>query len=517
MTRMLGALLALFVLCSPTMAVAHAILLRTAPLDGAVLQQSPDKLAFQFNETVVPVSVRLVDATGRTLAGPDGAVSINGEVALTLPAGLPPGRYVASYRVASADTHPIAGAIQFAVGEIGTEPLSVPIQEIAASNWSLASIGVRFVRDVALSLGVGGIFFSLAIARQKILTRFFSAALGVAAIASLAGVGIAGARLTQASTLFDASVWLVGAKFSAANAAILILAGLAISARALQRAHAGLAAAGLGLVAWGTAATGHAATGGAVAVLAQTLHSFCAFLWLGAFLPLHAFAAHKALAPLQQAARRFSDIGLAMLAGLALGALYLAATRVTLETAFESDYARMLGAKAALIGALLVIAAQNRWRLVPLLASHATARARLRRNLRLDMALGVALVALTAVLSHTPPMGHDGAHHHPPNNGKTLALMREGHQLTLQVVGTTLDLYLATPTLQPFEPLELQLELASSERSVEALRIATARIAPGHYRAQVPLLAGGGSWQLRLDTLVTDFKKIVFETTLDVP
>lgn len=517
MTRLLAILAALFVLCSPTMANAHAVLLGTAPLDGAVLRQPPDTLVFQFNETVVPVGVRLVDATGRTLAGPDGAISRNGEVVLALPAGLPPGQYVASFRVASADTHPIAGAIHFSVGEIGTELLSVPSGDTGTSSWRLASIGVRFVRDAALALGVGGVFFAVAIARRKMLPEVFLAALGVAAIASVAGIGVAGANLTNAPTLFDASVWILGAKFSVATAALLILVGLSASARALQRENAGLAAAGLGLVAMGTAATGHAASGSIAAMLAQTLHSFCAFLWLGAFWPLHALAARDGSGPLQQAARRFSDFALAMLVGLTLGALYLAVTRVTLETAFEANYAKLLAAKAALLVALLAVGAHNRWGLVPILATDGTARGRLRRNLRLDLALAVALIGLTAVLSQTPPMRIDGAHRHAANGGKTLALMREGHQLTVQVTATTLEFFLATPALQPFEPLDLRLELASAARGIEALHIATTRIAPGHYRAQVPLLAGGGGWQMRLDALVTDFKKLVFETTLDVP
>lgn len=513
MERLLGCVVALFVLCSSTTAFAHAVLLGTAPLDGAVLQRAPDALVFQFNETVVPVAVRLVDAAGRTLAGPDGAVSRNGEVVLALPTGLAPGRYVASYRVVSADTHPIAGAIQFSVGEDDAQAPPTARQDGDAPFWIYAAIGVRFVRDIALALGVGGIFFSVAIARSLVPARVFVAALGVAAIASIVGVGLAGARIAQAATLFDASAWSLAAKLTAATAAALILAGLAASAVALQRAKPALAAIGVGLVAAGTAATGHAATGGTAAMLAQTLHSFCALLWLGAFWPLYALAERDTDASLQRAARRFSDIGMAMLVGLAVGAVYLGATRVTPET----GYATMLGFKAALFAALLAIGAQNRWQLVPRLARDATARGRLRRNLRLDMALGIVLVALTAVLSHTPPMRHDAAHRHAASAGKTLALMREGHQLTLQAAGTTLDFYLATPALQPFEPLELILELAVPARGIEALRVPLVRIGPGHFRAQVPLLASGGAWQIRLDALVSDFKKLVFETTLELP
>jgi hypothetical protein len=47
-----------------------------------------------------------------------------------------------------------------------------------------------------------------------------------------------------------------------------------------------------------------------------------------------------------------------MLVGLALGALYLAVTRVTLETAFEANYAKLLAVKAALLVALLAVGAQ---------------------------------------------------------------------------------------------------------------------------------------------------------------
>jgi len=94
-------------------ALAHAVLLGTSPAAGTALAQSPQRIVFAFNETVVPADVRILDANGTLHAGPTGAEVKDGAVTLTLAAPLPPGQYVAAYRVASADTHPISGAIRF--------------------------------------------------------------------------------------------------------------------------------------------------------------------------------------------------------------------------------------------------------------------------------------------------------------------------------------------------------------------------------------------------------------------
>jgi putative copper resistance protein D len=75
----------------------------------------------------------------------------------------------------------------------------------------------------------------------------------------------------------------------------------------------------------------------------------------------------------------------------------------------ESEYGRLLLAKLALFGAMLGIAAVNRWRLAPQLGVSAPiAQAALRRLRRLawfELLVGVAVLIVASVLATSaPPM-----------------------------------------------------------------------------------------------------------------
>ena len=64
----------------------------------------------------------------------------------------------------------------------------------------------------------------------------------------------------------------------------------------------------------------------------------------------------------------------------------------------ESGYGQVLGAKLALVAALMALAALNRWRLVPQLAAEQPgARRRLAGSILAECLLAFAIVAATAV------------------------------------------------------------------------------------------------------------------------
>jgi copper transport protein len=515
-TRCLGhaAILAIAAWLWASSALAHAVLLGTSPADGTALAQSPQHIVFAFNEPVVPAEIRVIDANGRLHAGPTGAEAKDGAVTLTLATPLPPGQYVAAYRVASADTHPITGAIRFSVGDAVLDMADIATPVATADRWTAISFIVRFMRDMALALGVGGAFFLLAVAPSRQALGAVRAGLGTAALASLTGAVVASARLAEPASLFAISFWEATFELSAAAAAGVLVLAVAAAWLALQTQSRALATLGLFLAAIGTATTGHAATGGIGAMLAQCLHSLMAFVWLGALVPLLRLAQTGPVAAAQGAARRFSALATAIVPLALAGALCLVAVRVPLELA-GSAYGLLALAKAGLLVLLLAIAAQNRWRLVPKLVDDQDARAHFVRNMRIDILLAAALLGVTALLSHTPPPSHDTLHAHSPAVGRSIALVREGHQLTVAVAGATIDLYLAAPDLSAFDPLETILEISHPALGIEALRLPLQRIEPGHYRARLNGIATRGTWALRFEALVTDFRKIPFETEID--
>src|SRR5215510_6881197 len=94
---------------------AHAVLVETVPVDGAVVAEAPREVTLRFNEPVTLVMLRVVDVNAKPV---DTQPRVeNATIVLPLPPDLPNGTYVVSYRVISLDSHPVAGSIMFSVGE----------------------------------------------------------------------------------------------------------------------------------------------------------------------------------------------------------------------------------------------------------------------------------------------------------------------------------------------------------------------------------------------------------------
>jgi methionine-rich copper-binding protein CopC len=99
-------------------AVAHSRLLSVAPADGARLTEAPTQVVLTFNEDVLPefVTVRVTDGGG--VARTRGEPTVEGAVVTQrLATGLGPGAYRVTYKVVSADSHPISGTTDFTVAD----------------------------------------------------------------------------------------------------------------------------------------------------------------------------------------------------------------------------------------------------------------------------------------------------------------------------------------------------------------------------------------------------------------
>jgi len=104
-----------------TPASAHAELASSDPAQGAAVDALPGTVELTFTEVVgSPASVAITGPGDVSVA--DGDPEVVDRV-LTQPVaadGAPAGEYAMSYRVTSADGHPISGTVTFTVGEPGT-------------------------------------------------------------------------------------------------------------------------------------------------------------------------------------------------------------------------------------------------------------------------------------------------------------------------------------------------------------------------------------------------------------
>src|SRR3954447_18687657 len=156
---------ALALLIAPAAASAHATLLATNPARGARLERAPARVELRFDESVEVAfgSLKVFDPQGNAVR--TGAVSgRRALVAVTLPAGLKDGTYTATFRVISADGHPVSGGFVFSVGNAG--PASKSVDALLAGGGTARSTNsafavVRAIQFGAIALGRGALPFLL--------------------------------------------------------------------------------------------------------------------------------------------------------------------------------------------------------------------------------------------------------------------------------------------------------------------------------------------------------------------
>jgi len=199
---------------------------------------------------------------------------------------------------------------------------------------------------------------------------------------------------------------------------VLFLALAAKLAWSGRKAHldgleAALAVAALVSVAW----TGHAVGTNPWHLVSDALHLLGVGLWLGALLPLLLVLgrARGAATPAWQAlahacTRRFSALGVTAMALLVITGLVNASFLVGSLAAMASPYGQLLAAKLTLLVAILMLAAINRWRLMP-----SEAIKPLWRNALAELCLGAGILAIVGVLGMTEPPAHQMGGHHAPH------------------------------------------------------------------------------------------------------
>jgi copper transport protein len=507
---------------------AHAVLLETAPTDGAVLVAAPREIVLRFNEPVVPIVVRVLRGDGT--AAPTSARAEDKVVRIALPAALPAGGYVVSYRVTSADSHPVGGAFVFAVGAGTAPPRPADADAAAEAGWRRAVMVDVTLHLGSLAVAAGGALFLVLVlgaapgtASGPAIRRGLRRAAGLAVATAALGIGLEGCLLAAArpGDLMRPATWALGLASTAGTSALVAIAALALLMLGLMLRPGRLSTAALasGAVAaiGALALTGHAASAAPhwLTVSAVALHALAMAFWLGAFWPLRVVLAREARSVAAAVVARFSRLAVGAVLLLILAGLVLAAVQVeTLAALVTTDYGRLLLLKLAAVAALLGLAAWNKRRLTPRLAAGDDAAARLlRRSIGAEMAVAAAVLALTAALGQTvPPRALLAGHDHGAPAGYTVVASADDVTATVAVTPARpgrngADIFLQRPDGAPLAALALEIELALPAAGVEPL-VRTARaVEPGHYRLGALDIPLAGRWTLTLGVLISDFDK----------
>ena len=499
--------------------------MRAEPADGAVLAQAPATLNLTFNEPVAPLVLRLIGPAGEAIPLADAAAE-NTRITIPLPQSLKRGTHVLSWRVTSADGHPVGGALIFSIGAPSAPPAAglVADSSVAAALWS-----ARLLTYAGLFLGVGGAFFRAWIATPDSAAAAWPSGIliGLLAAGLIAAAGSVGVQGLDAldlalSELQRGTAWTTGLRTSygstaitAAFACIFGLLSLAASPRsALPRLCSLLAVLGVGLA---LVLSGHAATAAPrpLTVPSVFIHGLCAAFWIGALLPLLA-AVGRADA---RSLARFSRLITAPLILLLVTGSVLAVVQLArLDALWSTSYGIVLVCKLVVVIALLAVAAGNRYLLVPRMQSGGAAAARpLVISVGCELALAVVILGLVACWRFTPP---------PRSQVATAPISIHLHgdraMAQIEVAADTMQgaharISVLDGEFRPLAAKEVTLVLSSASAGIEPLRRAGVALGDGAWRIDDLRLPVAGQWLLRVEILIDDFDKAVLEETVTLP
>jgi copper transport protein len=364
-------------------AAAHATLVSTDPGEGARLDATPTQVTLEFSEGVSLGAgyARVLTADGERVDA--GSATVDGRV-LTIPlrTGLPDDGYLVTFRVVSADSHPISGAYSFVVGDGDLVAAGAGAGEDRTDPLLAAALpAARWLGFAGLALAVGVPALALtcwpagwASARLRRLAMGGAAAVAGAALltfllqgpyAAATGLGsvLEPVLLSATASSTAGRTLLARAVLAAALALVLLPAWRSGKSPSVARAAgAGVLATG---VVVGTAAIGHPVAGPwpGLAVLVAVMHAAAMAVWLGGLAGLLAGALRPETPPAQlaEALLRWSQIAFAAVAALVVSGTVQAVREVKSPTAlFGTTYGWVLVAKLALVLVVLAAAGVSR-------------------------------------------------------------------------------------------------------------------------------------------------------------
>jgi putative copper export protein len=256
---------------------------------------------------------------------------------------------------------------------------------------------------------------------------------------------------------------------------LVLYGGLGVLVWRLPRIVTGLASwlvpAGVAAIAVSIAAAGHGAASGLIGLSVDALHALTAGLWVGGLIALAALG--RSVEP--RALQQFSTLAMAsVLILVGTGTLNSLRHLTAVAELWQTRYGLTLVIKLTLVAAALAAAAVSRRRLrqhrVPL------------RSIRIEAALTVAILVVTALLSMTAPpphanaptthAGHDAG---PVNDSVQMSLGDQGDAALAVSPATTsgshLHLVLTDAKGRPLSATRVALKVANADRDIAPIPV----------------------------------------------
>lgn len=530
----------------PSLASAHAVLMDSSPKSREELAAAPREVSVTFNEGVGPVFFRVLDQSGSEVGAP-GEIRLEGpKMVMPLGEPLPNGTYVMTYRVISADTHPVGATIVFSVGEpIADGGALAAAQAQASSPWTWVVAANRWVLYAAMLIAAGSaLFLALvglpATVAAPTVTLSRAAAL-VAALAYVAAIGVGGAemQLGGAGALFDAAAWSRGLASTLLPSAVIGVPAMLLLWWSLGRSRAtpvsGALLVGAGAAIASFLVTGHAATAAPVWLMATMVgvHLLATAFWMGALFPLQRAAAALGAVEAGTLMNRFSRFGVVAVAATLLSGVVISWVQLDgPANLLGNDYGESLIRKLVIVAIVIGVALYNKFRLTPALErAEAGSTERIRRSIRVEYALYAVVVGAAMSLTlPTPPRataaqglaGDAGAMAMAAGGFKATVQSAEGYSVDIDLSPARAgeNMLMATvrdPSGSVLDGMAaLEVVIALEMAGISDVRIKGENVGNGMWHAMIQEMLIPGEWTLSVEAYVTDFDRITFSTPVTI-
>ena len=517
---------------------AHAMLVSSSPADGAVVSAPPRAATLVFDEPVrpVPADIVVLDPHGRSVGG---AVTAAGpKVVVALPRAGVQGTYTLSWRVISADSHPVGGAITFSVGHPSRSAgaRSVRTSRAVAALFAFA----RFAAFAGFAVFAGVIAFccyglprviGLHRVRLLIVAGWAMLVAGTFGALMLQGPYAAGAGLGGLVRPGLLGQTLAGAYGKALTARILMLGltpfllaygvpRLEGATRAGRLLIGGAGSAVLVALAVTWSVGGHAATSGRpyLTVPVDVAHLCAMALWLGGLIAMTVVSRAAWREPdVAAGLDRFSAMAATCVAVLAVTGLYQAWVRVQTPAALlTTPYGITLTVKVVLVGLVLSVAFFSRRTLRR--RSSALPASRLASLVAVEAVGAIVVVAVTALLVEMEPAAQALAAKPVTLTARFATGSADGTgNVRLRLPDQARGLSTATVTVQDAggrlrDVAELDVAWSLPERHIGPIAARVGHDGTGRYTARTAPISATGRWRIAITIRTGD----IDETTVNL-
>ena len=488
---------------------AHAVLDSSSPAASTVLETSPSEIRLTFNEPVESslLEIRLFGGNQQEIAISDAQRSPTNTAVVT--AGVPTldnGVYVVVWRVMSTDGHPATGAFPFEIGQTtsgqGQDLVTQIVNGLDETSPLKTPLTIaRFLAYFAVVVLIGGLALSWGspLVQSGVLRQLFSASVVSLAMGAVGIVLLQGAYATgrswnavlDADLLRDVFATRLGISSLVRLAAVVAWGVLLLN---LHRAASAVWQNTAVLVATVSVLTfsfsGHPSSGSLpwVFIAVDAVHFAAIAVWVGGLVVLWFLRRDENVD-----AQRFSRLATRALPIVVItgGAQALHLMGGTDEI-FSTTYGQLLVAKVAIVAVLALSGAAARQRIT----THSVSP--IASILKFDAVLVVAVLAVTSVLTTTPPGSTDNPADQIFSATQIQADVLADFTVVPARVGAAEVHVILTPpggALKPVEDAVVQFSLPA--RNIPAIPVSMIELGPNHWSGIVQF-PYAGDWNMQV-------------------